>query len=112
MSFYTELKRRGVLQVGAAYLVFWWLLIQVASTLLPVFDVQDGNWFYHIHNERTDDTSLSYTVELNTNLVDGAWQTNGVEWVGESDVLNKFKAVTNRTDIGNREFVRLKIEQE
>ena len=38
MSFYTELKRRGVLQAGIAYTVLMWLLIQVADILLSAFD--------------------------------------------------------------------------
>ncbi|RKX38053.1 MAG: hypothetical protein DRP64_16360, partial [Verrucomicrobia bacterium] len=82
-----------------------------AAAVLPVFDVQNGNWFYHIHNERTDDTNLTYTVQLSTNLVDGAWQTNGVEWVSDSGLSNVWKIVTNRTDVGDSEFMRLKIEQ-
>lgn len=39
MNLYSELKRRGVLQVGMAYLVVSWLLVQVASVLLPAFEV-------------------------------------------------------------------------
>jgi TolB-like protein/Flp pilus assembly protein TadD len=35
MSFFTELKRRNVFRVGAAYLVVAWLLIQVTDTLVP-----------------------------------------------------------------------------
>jgi len=38
VSFYTELKRRGVLQAGIAYTVLMWLLIQVADILLSAFD--------------------------------------------------------------------------
>jgi TolB-like protein/Flp pilus assembly protein TadD len=38
MSFIGELKRRNVVKVGAAYLIVAWLLIQVASTVLPTFD--------------------------------------------------------------------------
>jgi len=57
-------------------------------------------------------TSLSYTVELNTNLVDGAWLTNGVEFVGASGMTNNFTSVTNRTDVGDAEFIRLRVEQE
>ena len=36
MSFYSELKRRNVLRVGAAYAVVAWLLIQIAETVLPL----------------------------------------------------------------------------
>lgn len=41
MSLYSELKRRGVLQAGIAYTVFMWLLIQVASILLPAFNAPE-----------------------------------------------------------------------
>lgn len=37
MAFYTELKRRNVLRVGAAYLAISWLLIQVVETVFPAF---------------------------------------------------------------------------
>ena len=39
MSFFTELKRRNVFRVGLFYLVSAWLIIQVAETVLPLFDV-------------------------------------------------------------------------
>ncbi len=38
MSLYAELKRRNVFRVALAYLVLAWLLVQVASVLLPTFD--------------------------------------------------------------------------
>jgi len=38
-SFFTELKRRNVIRMAGLYLVGAWLLIQVASTVLPTFDV-------------------------------------------------------------------------
>lgn len=37
MSFYSELKRRSVLRVGAAYAVVAWVIIQIAETILPLF---------------------------------------------------------------------------
>jgi len=37
-SFFTELKRRKVYRVAAAYAVVSWLLIQAASIFLPTFD--------------------------------------------------------------------------
>src|SRR6478672_7492428 len=37
-SFFTELKRRNVYKVAAAYAVAAWLLIQAASILFPTFD--------------------------------------------------------------------------
>jgi TolB-like protein/Flp pilus assembly protein TadD len=38
-NFFTELKRRNVFRVAGLYLVAAWLLTQVASTVLPTFDV-------------------------------------------------------------------------
>ena len=37
-GFFAELKRRNVYKVAAAYAAVAWLLIQIASTLLPIFD--------------------------------------------------------------------------
>jgi adenylate cyclase len=36
-SFFAELKRRNVIRMAGLYLVGAWLLIQVASTVLPMF---------------------------------------------------------------------------
>jgi TolB-like protein len=41
MSLIAELKRRNVFRVGAAYAIVGWLLIEVASVLLPTFDAPD-----------------------------------------------------------------------
>ena len=38
-SFFAELKRRNVVRMAGLYLVGAWLLTQVASTVLPTFDV-------------------------------------------------------------------------
>ncbi len=38
MSLFAELKRRNVVRMAGLYLVGAWLLVQVAGTLLPVFD--------------------------------------------------------------------------
>ncbi len=40
-SLFTELKRRNVLRVGAAYLVGGWILIQVADALFPALNLPD-----------------------------------------------------------------------
>ena len=37
MNLFTELKRRNVFRVGAAYAVASWLIIEVSSVVLPVF---------------------------------------------------------------------------
>ena len=41
MSLIAELKRRNVFRVGAAYAIVGWLLVEVASVLLPTFDAPD-----------------------------------------------------------------------
>jgi TolB-like protein/Flp pilus assembly protein TadD/uncharacterized membrane protein YkvA (DUF1232 family) len=41
MSIIAELKRRNVFRVGVAYAIVAWLLIEVASVLLPTFDAPD-----------------------------------------------------------------------
>src|SRR5512144_154184 len=38
MSFVAELRRRNVIRMAGLYLVGAWLLVQVAGTLLPVFE--------------------------------------------------------------------------
>src|SRR6516164_2244158 len=38
-SFFAELQRRHVYKVGAMYGVAGWLLVQVVTQVLPVFDV-------------------------------------------------------------------------
>ena len=38
MSFFAELKRRNVIRMAGLYLVAAWLLTQVSSTVLPMFD--------------------------------------------------------------------------
>ncbi len=42
MTLYSELKRRNVLRVAAAYIVSAWLLIQIAETIFPLFSFDDG----------------------------------------------------------------------
>src|SRR5438445_8716048 len=41
MSFFAELKRRNVIRFAGLYLVGAWLLVQVASTVLPMFGAPD-----------------------------------------------------------------------
>jgi TolB-like protein/tetratricopeptide (TPR) repeat protein len=41
-TFLQELKRRNVIRMAGLYLVGAWLLVQVASTLFPAFNVPDG----------------------------------------------------------------------
>lgn len=42
MSLYDELKRRNVIRVAMAYVVAAWLIIQLAETILPFYDVPDS----------------------------------------------------------------------
>lgn len=41
MSFLTEIKRRGVVQMAVAYMVGSWLIVQVSDILLPIFEAPD-----------------------------------------------------------------------
>src|SRR6201982_1762338 len=42
VSFFSELKRRNVYKAAAAYAVFSWLLIQIATQVFPFFEIP--NW--------------------------------------------------------------------
>jgi len=42
MSLIAELKRRNVFRVGVAYAIVAWLLIEVASVVLPTFEAPPG----------------------------------------------------------------------
>ena len=41
MSIFSELKRRNVIRVAAAYVVSSWVLVQAADTILPLFGFSD-----------------------------------------------------------------------
>ncbi|HEY5776758.1 MAG TPA: tetratricopeptide repeat protein [Xanthomonadales bacterium] len=43
MSFFSELKRRNVFKVAAAYLIVAWLLLQISDTLVPALHLPE--WF-------------------------------------------------------------------
>jgi hypothetical protein len=71
------------------------------------------NWFYHVYDRRTDDASLTISLGLSADLVnDTVWGDTGLEPAGESAESGGFKSVTNRTDIGTAEFIRLQVEQD
>ena len=40
-QFYKELRRRNVVKVGIAYAVVAWLLVEISSTVLPIFKAPD-----------------------------------------------------------------------
>lgn len=42
MKILTELKRRNVVRVGAAYVVVAWLVIQVVETIFPIYGISDN----------------------------------------------------------------------
>ena len=42
LTFFDELKRRNVLRVAGLYVVGAWLIVQVADTVLPMFDATAG----------------------------------------------------------------------
>ena len=41
MSLLNELKRRDVIRVTSAYVVFCWLIVQIVETLFPVYGLSD-----------------------------------------------------------------------
>ncbi len=41
MGFITELRRRNVFRVGAAYLMLGWVVVEVTSTVAPAFGLPD-----------------------------------------------------------------------
>ena len=43
---FEDLKRRNVFRVGAAYAIVGWLLVEVASVLLPAFHAPE--WVFQI----------------------------------------------------------------
>jgi len=45
VSFFGELKRRNVVKVAVAYAIVGWLLIEVSTTVLPLFEAPD--WIAH-----------------------------------------------------------------
>ena len=44
MNFFSELKRRNVFKVAAAYIIVAWLLLQVSDTLVPALHLPE--WFH------------------------------------------------------------------
>jgi hypothetical protein len=87
-----------------------------ANEKLPAYSVAEDagtNWFYYVHNERTDDDTLTYTLQRKGDLVnEPSWQTNGFEFINESAASNSVKSVTNRTSTTeDHKFINLLIEQ-
>ena len=70
------------------------------------------NWFYHVHNERTDDPKLNYELGQKSSLTNAAaWTSHGIELVDASVEVDSIKSVTNRTEAAdNQKFLQLKVE--
>jgi len=81
----------------------------------PVYSlVEDSgtNYFEYVTIRRTTPNSgLSYTVEINTDLINGVW-TNSSVWIGNEVLDSDFTITTNRisTEIEDEQFLRLKVE--
>ena len=43
MGLVSELRRRNVLRVAAAYVVVTWLVVQVAETVFPIYGLSDAS---------------------------------------------------------------------
>jgi hypothetical protein len=82
------------------------------SPMAFVAEDTGADWFYYIHNERTDDPVLKYSVGTST-VLGGTptWNTNDVVIVGASVAVDHVKSVTNRTAVSEaNKFIRLRIE--
>ncbi|HKL21962.1 MAG TPA: hypothetical protein VJ904_09165, partial [Tichowtungia sp.] len=73
---------------------------------------KSGNRFLYIHPQRSDDGSLTYTVETTTNLISGTWLSVGYTITGTNVTGGTLNFVTNDVDtVRNKNFIRLKIGQ-
>ena len=67
-NFFAELKRRNVYKVAVAYAVFAWLVIQVASIVLPTFhapellNLPSGPVFDELHGDPRFEALLQKVV--------------------------------------------------
>ncbi len=82
----------------------------------PVFgslNVGGTNWFGYIHPQLAADqnSGLTYYLELNTDLVAGAWTNAGYRIYGTNVTGGDLDFVTNlTTTVDSKKFIRLKIE--
>ncbi|HKL21078.1 MAG TPA: hypothetical protein VJ904_04690, partial [Tichowtungia sp.] len=73
---------------------------------------KSGSGFIYVHPKRSDDGSITYTVETCTNLMTGMWMNSGSVAVGTNVTGGELDFVTNEVDtIENENFIRLKIQQ-
>ncbi len=79
----------------------------------PTFGIADeGGAFSYVHPQLADpDSGLSYSLELNTDLVDGTWTNDGYAVTGTNVTGDALDFVTNVTDTAdNEKFIRLIIQ--
>ena len=86
-----------------------------AAAIAPVSYIADDagtDYLYHVHNQRTDDSALSFTVGATPDLVATPADPNEVSLVGESAESGGFKSVTNRTEAStDAKFINLTVEK-
>ena len=88
MSFWSELNRRNVVRVGAAYAVGSWLIVQIAETIFPLFGF--GSTPARI-------TVIVLTIGFLPTLV-FAWAFELTpEGVKREKDVERFKSITKRT---------------
>jgi len=77
----------------------------IQGATLPTL-TQTGGGLEYVHPVRSDDNTITYTVETRTNLLTGSWTTAGVSPGGT------LVDVTNTIDmVEDAKFIRLKVEQ-
>ena len=87
-------------------------LDQGTSPEFGVENVGGTNWFGYIHPQLSDlESGLSYHLELNTDLVTGAWTNSGYTVTGTNVTGGELNFVTNVTDtVEGEKFIRLIIK--
>lgn len=78
---------------------------------LPILTSTGGALIY-VHPQRSDDSSLIYSVETTTNLLSGTWTNEGYTVEGTQVTGETLNYVTNNVDKAELEkFIRLNIDQ-
>jgi hypothetical protein len=87
-------------------------LNQGTSPEFSIVNSGGGNVFSYVYPQRSGSGSeLSYTLELNTNLVSGVWTNAGYAVMGTNVTGGSLDFVTNVTDTAeDQKFIRLVIE--
>jgi len=74
-----------------------------------------GDWMDYVYPKRSDPNSgISYTIEVNDNLIYGTWTNANYQSVGTGVIDADFISITNRipTDVKDEQFIRLRIEEQ